>query len=166
MNYIKLWITARWAKNVGDCLRCIWGVRFQIAKFWGDGWWVMGPGRGAWWWKSYLGNRQLQLDHVLRFGDRGLEGRVQEQDAIQVLPASHRVVIHKQDLVHCWEVLTPHASPRFCWKESNKGGGWELQERTVPLDYFIETCGQSHSAQDKSIFIMYSVCTQLLISPI
>lgn len=61
----------------------------------------------------YLGNRQLQLDHVLRFGDWGLEGRIQEQDAIQVLPASHRVVIHKQDLVHCWEVLTPHTSPRF-----------------------------------------------------
>ena len=63
--------------------------------------------------RPYLGDRQLQLDQVLWFGDRGLEGRVQQQDAIQVLPATHRIVVHKQDLVYCREILTSHTSPGF-----------------------------------------------------
>lgn len=92
---------------------------------------------GVWpWGKPYLSDRQLQLDHVLRFGDRGLESCVEEQDAIQVLPTSHRIVIHKQDLVHCWEVLTPHASPRFSWNDSNKGTGKELANAST-----IWNCG-------------------------
>lgn len=62
---------------------------------------------------SYLGDRQLQLDHILRLGHRGLEGRVQQQDAVEVFSASHRIVVHKQHLVHRGEVLAPDTAARF-----------------------------------------------------
>lgn len=62
---------------------------------------------------SYLCDWQLQLDHILRLGHGRLERRVQEQDAVQVLPASHCVVVHKQHLVHCREVLASDATAGF-----------------------------------------------------
>lgn len=64
---------------------------------------------------SHLCDGQLQLNHVLRLGHWRLEGRVQQQDAIQVLPASHCIVIHKKHLVHCRKVLTPDTTTRFSW---------------------------------------------------
>lgn len=62
---------------------------------------------------SYLCDGQLQLNHVLGFGHWRLKGCVQEQDAIQVLPASYCIVIHKKHLVHCRKVLTPDTAARF-----------------------------------------------------
>lgn len=78
----------------------------------------------------HLCDRQLQLDHVLRLRHRRLQSCVQEQDAIQVLPASHCIVVHKKHLVHCRKVLTPDTAARFSC-ERNRGqqtvwrkGGW------------------------------------------
>lgn len=62
---------------------------------------------------SNLCDRQLQLNHILRFGHRKLESCVQEQDTVQVLPASHCIVVHKKHLVHCGKVLTPDTTARF-----------------------------------------------------
>lgn len=59
---------------------------------------------------AYLCDRELQLDHVLRLGHGSLQSRVQEQNSVQVLPASHCVIVHKQDLIHRREVLTPHTA--------------------------------------------------------
>lgn len=65
---------------------------------------------------THLRDGQLQLDHVLRLGDGGLEGGVEQQDAVQVLPAAHGVVVHEQHLVHRREVLAPDAAARLGWK--------------------------------------------------
>lgn len=71
---------------------------------------------------SYLGNGQLQLHHVFWLGHRGLESRVQKKDPIQVLPTANGVIVHKQHLIHGWEVLTPHPAPRFsCHKTHIEG---------------------------------------------
>lgn len=59
---------------------------------------------------TYLCDWQLQLNDILRLGHRGLQRRVQEQDAVQILPTSHCIVVHKQHLVHCREVLASDAT--------------------------------------------------------
>ncbi|TNN41484.1 hypothetical protein EYF80_048342 [Liparis tanakae] len=76
----------------------------------------------------HLGDRQLQLNHVLGLGHRRLEGRVQEQDAVQVLPASHCIVVHKKNLVHCWKVLTPDSTAGFSC-DGNRGQKMVSEER-------------------------------------
>lgn len=62
---------------------------------------------------SYLGDGQLQVNQIFSLAHRGLEGSVQQQDAVEVLPTPDCVVIHKKHLVHGGDVLTPDATARF-----------------------------------------------------
>lgn len=67
---------------------------------------------------SYLCDGQLQVNHILRLAHRRLQSGIQQQDAIQVLPASHCIVIHEKHLVHRGDVLTPDTTAGFsCDKE-------------------------------------------------
>lgn len=65
---------------------------------------------------AYLCDRQLQLNYILRLGNWRLKRCIQEQDAIQVFPASYCKVVHKKHLVHSRKVLTSYTATRFSWK--------------------------------------------------
>lgn len=120
----------------------------------------------------YLCDGQLQLNHVLRLGHRRLQGCIQQQDAVQVLPASHCIVIHKKHLVHCGKVLTPDTAAGFSWGregEGEKGGqrttvseGFKKKERGWRARCYVITASSGKQRETLEIIIQrnirYSAC--------
>ena len=68
---------------------------------------------------TYLWERQLNPDDILRLADGCLQGSVQQQYPIEVFAQSDRVTVAQQHFLFARQVGTPHPVAATCCKTSH-----------------------------------------------